>query len=469
LPLSATRLAAAVDLGSVRRLAFAAYCAGVIGLVAYVATIEWSAAIGWVILRCAAVALLAAAPIFPWAGAAIYVFLAYGTPRYENDLEVLISSHVLDLVALLAVCAVLVRRRGPGDLLGGLRAPLSLLMLALAVWVLVTAVAALLSGLPWRPYPRHTPLLFAHGLAMFVVAQYALGTRTASWSFALATCLALVSRVLVQGADGLYLENDVAPLIVMVVPMAIMGFRLAPALPLKVLFAAGAIGLGTALLATQNRAAAVAAAAAVVVACWQWCRYRWLFGAGIAALAAAAIVLAPAGYKDRFRALWSGEAVHGTAALDRATAAERIELWRAGWAMADAQPWIGVGPGNYPHFVGLYAPGKQALPAHSNYIHMLAETGFPGLFLYLALFAAALLVLGRVRQFSADGDQRFAAAMLQLSLVAYLVAGVFLSRHDLVLAYLLTGWAATLSARPWAGSQSGPAHPFSAGPRAVQR
>ena len=85
--------------------------------------------------------------------------------------------------------------------------------------------------------------------------------------------------------------------------------------------------------------------------------------------------------------------------------------------------------------------------AHNNYVQVAAETGFPGLALYLALFGTALASAARVMGQSAHDWRGATAGTLQVSIVAYLTAGLFISRHDMVLAYMLVGWvAATASA-----------------------
>jgi O-antigen ligase len=161
-------------------------------------------------------------------------------------------------------------------------------------------------------------------------------------------------------------------------------------------------------------------------------------------VAAIGLMFAPSSYVDRFRALLDPAQTHATAGLDRGTAAERLELWSAGWQMAMDQPITGVGPGNYPAALGIYLSGKGLLAAHSNYVQMLAEAGFPGLVLYLAFFLGVLVMLDRIRRSGPAQWQQRSAQMLQLALVAYLVGGIFNSRQDFVLAYVLAGWALAL-------------------------
>jgi O-antigen ligase len=210
-------------------------------------------------------------------------------------------------------------------------------------------------------------------------------------------------------------------------------------------FGGSAVAMVGALALTQNRAAAVAAVAVVVGLLWQLRRAglgKWL--AALVVVAILGLLTVPSSYVDRFRAVLDPAQAHPTANLDRGTANERLALWSAGWQMANDQPMVGVGPGNYPATLDIYLPGMGLMAAHSNYVQMLAEVGFVGLGLYLAFFGGALLMLDRVRRTGPNQWQCRSAQMLQLALIAYLAGGIFNSRHDFVLAYVLAGWALAL-------------------------
>ncbi len=72
---------------------------------------------------------------------------------------------------------------------------------------------------------------------------------------------------------------------------------------------------------------------------------------------------------------------------------ERIAHWQAAISMADANPWLGVGLGNYEVVYGDFALINWPYPlghAHNIYLNMLAETGILGLFTYLVFWAYVL-------------------------------------------------------------------------------
>ena len=174
---------------------------------------------------------------------------------------------------------------------------------------------------------------------------------------------------------------------------------------------------------------------------------KYLVGATI--VASVLLLFASTAYVDRFRALTNQSQGSATADMDRSTARDRLALWAAGLEMATQQPLLGVGPGNYPAIVTIYLPGREKIAAHSSYVQMLSETGFPGLALYSAFFLGIIFMLSRSPRTKEVTWPRHAARMLQVSLVAYMVGGIFNSRHDFVLAYVLAGWAIAIHRLEW--------------------
>jgi O-antigen ligase len=70
---------------------------------------------------------------------------------------------------------------------------------------------------------------------------------------------------------------------------------------------------------------------------------------------------------------------------------ERLAHWQAAYTMASAQPFIGVGLGNYEAVYPEYGLPSWPRPlghAHNDYLNILAETGIVGLAFYLAGWAA---------------------------------------------------------------------------------
>ena len=282
---------------------------------------------------------------------------------------------------------------------------------------------------------------YVHGLILFVVASQALTERTDGRGLALGLGALFLVRGAIQGGSGLYLDGDLGPLLVMTLPLVWWAGIELRGIASRMLIAAMVIAMLTLVVATENRGAAVALGVVVLTVMWQLMR-RFRYVLLVAPLVLApALALVPASYTHRFAAIWDQTLSHPTAGLDRATVAERLDLWSAGIKMTLAHPVFGVGPGNYPNLINsLVVSGNENLPAHNSLVNIAAESGLPGLVLFVTLFAAiGILLVGVIRK-QHVGWRVSAAWSLLASLLAYLAAGLFISRQDMPLAYLLLGW-----------------------------
>ena len=403
-----------------------------------------SAEPGWVTFWCLITLALLWAPKHPLIGVCCYVLVTYGISNQGPELDIMLSMRVPDGVSILALLAWrLARPKQTTDAL--LHHPVMVTGLLLVGWIALCLAVALLRGVPWPPYLRHDPSAFGQAAIMCLVAADVLRHSRDSLTLSSVLIIAILGRAALQGKNGIYLENYIATPLVLGVPIAALGARVTSYRAAQILFVASALVMGVVLLATQNRSSAVAACAMLIALVWQSRRRSFGKVLGIVAVLAMVVAMvAPTAYLDRFRALWDPNRMHATAGLDRSTALERLDLWAAGWNMAMDQPLLGVGPGNFPIFLKMYRPGSDPLAAHSNYVQMIAEAGFPGGILYLAFFAGAIVMLGRTGGRAHLGWRAPAARMLQLSLVGYLAGGIFNSRHDFVLAYILVGWAVAI-------------------------
>jgi O-Antigen ligase len=123
------------------------------------------------------------------------------------------------------------------------------------------------------------------------------------------------------------------------------------------------------------------------------------------------------------------------------SASDRIYAWHAGFQMLKESPIWGVGFGNF-------GEGHELL-AHNCFIHCAAELGLVGYFLWLSIIVVTFAnssLLARLL----DPDDEFDADMVrwlgavQQGLVAFLVAGFFLSRAYSFILFLLVGLSAAL-------------------------
>jgi probable O-glycosylation ligase (exosortase A-associated) len=125
------------------------------------------------------------------------------------------------------------------------------------------------------------------------------------------------------------------------------------------------------------------------------------------------------------------------------SANSRRASWKAAWLMALDHPIAGVGLRNSNRFSYQYGADMEGRTIHSQYLQILADNGFVGLALYLAILIYAWLSLRRARRFLAgrtDPDAQLArtiAGGLECCLGLYCFGAAFLSLETFELPYLL--------------------------------
>jgi O-antigen ligase len=131
---------------------------------------------------------------------------------------------------------------------------------------------------------------------------------------------------------------------------------------------------------------------------------------------------------------------------------ERLAHWRAGIAMAEAHPWLGVGAGNfsarYREYTRVWRFRISRGHAHSAYIQAAAQSGLAGLGAYLLLLAAVLWRLGAAYRAARPETRAMIAGALGVT-GAVMVHNVFDYLHVLSLGLQLSAvWAVAALARP---------------------
>jgi O-antigen ligase len=165
------------------------------------------------------------------------------------------------------------------------------------------------------------------------------------------------------------------------------------------------VGLVTAVclvgvVVSWSRGAWLSLAVATAVVLIFWPRKLWqggllLIAGGILVFVGSQLGLLPASVTERVSSfsedLRFGD-VRGEDITDENYAVlERLAHWQAALAMAEDQPWLGVGFGNYEPAYADYALINWPYPlghAHNYYLNLLAEVGVLGLLAYLAFWTA---------------------------------------------------------------------------------
>jgi O-antigen ligase len=146
--------------------------------------------------------------------------------------------------------------------------------------------------------------------------------------------------------------------------------------------------------------------------------------------------VAPDGVWDRLGTLRHATS---TSTLDQVdgeggSARQRYEIWRVGFAIIRDHPFTGVGVGAYEVNHEQYALEPEFNPtargprdAHSLYFNLLAETGYPGLLIYVGMLLAAFVGAERTRRRCRGALDASARQLLVLEagLASFLAAAVF--------------------------------------------
>ena len=125
----------------------------------------------------------------------------------------------------------------------------------------------------------------------------------------------------------------------------------------------------------------------------------------------------------------------------------RIIAWKAGVQMALANPILGAGAGHFPIVYGnfYHVEGTPWLTAHSIYFLLLGELGVPGLALLLTFIVGNLVANRRMVREAGElppnqaSTARNALACTSAALVAFAIAGAFLSAAYYPHMYVLAG------------------------------
>jgi O-antigen ligase len=155
-------------------------------------------------------------------------------------------------------------------------------------------------------------------------------------------------------------------------------------------------------------------------------------------------IMAPSGYFERMETV---------ATFDEDNSAQgRIEAWTRATQMAFDYP-LGVGAGNFPssygrHYIDLNATrigygAQRWINAHSIYFRVLGEYGFIGLTMLLWIIFGSIranIAVGRVLLQHPDPPlDPLWPALVNMSIVGFAVAGIFLGGFDFPHLFLLAG------------------------------
>ncbi len=179
-----------------------------------------------------------------------------------------------------------------------------------------------------------------------------------------------------------------------------------------------------AIVASYSRGALIALAA-VAVLFWFKSRRKLLYGALVFGAVAGAVSFMPQGWMERMHTIELYK--------EDGSAEGRLTMWHTAWLLATARPLVGSG------FYGPYSrtvvdqvdPASPARAVHSIWFETLGEHGFPTFFIWVGITVASAVASRRIIRTTRDRPELAwcadLARMAQVSMVAYLVGGTFLS------------------------------------------
>jgi probable O-glycosylation ligase (exosortase A-associated) len=233
-------------------------------------------------------------------------------------------------------------------------------------------------------------------------------------------------RYIVLGPDDTIISDRNHLAVALLVALPLMNYLRMHAAhhAVRLVLLAGMAATLFSVVGSQSRGALVALVATSLVL-WLRSSGKILSGIAIAVGVAGAIAFMPASWTERMRSIETFR--------EETSAMGRVNIWMAGWAIAVDRPLVGGGFRAVYHqdIVDRYKPGIRARADHSIWFEALSEHGFPGLLAWLSVVVAGLVYAHRAAALARDRpDLRWAydlARMSQVSVVAYLAGGTFLS------------------------------------------
>lgn len=178
------------------------------------------------------------------------------------------------------------------------------------------------------------------------------------------------------------------------------------------------------VVGSQSRGALVGLAATALVF-WFRSSAKVLSGIALVIAIGGAVAFMPESWTQRMQTIETYE--------EDASAMGRVRIWMAALDLALERPLVGGGfkAVYQQEIVNRVAPGTIARADHSIWFEVLGEQGFPGFLVWFSIILAGAFYTLRISRLTRGrADLRWAsdlARMAQVSIIAYVVGGTFLS------------------------------------------
>jgi len=208
------------------------------------------------------------------------------------------------------------------------------------------------------------------------------------------------------------------------------------------------------ILLTQSRGALIALVAVAMIFFGIQARGKRFKTLVIMAVAGVLILpLVPSSAWKRFEGIAKLRNTDTIAEADPEGSADaRYNIWRVARTIIAENPATGIGLGAYSLAHATYT-GRMVVPpaargfrdTHSTYLNVAAETGIPGLFLFLAMVGSVAIGAELTRRRAVGTPRARQLFALELGLLAFLMHGIFGSLSKLSFLYIQLAliWAVT--------------------------
>ncbi|MCC7044027.1 MAG: O-antigen ligase family protein [Acidobacteria bacterium] len=380
----------------------------------------------------------------PAVAVAVYYFFAALRPQFMWDWALPAGITWSQYVALAAIAATAMSRLGqigPQADSALRQGPAFRIFVAFAAWICLTYVTAQRQDVAWPWFLEYLKIF-----VMFRVGAAALRKVDHIWAVFVLVTVALIYIAyeinvlyLFEGRIDVYhrgyggLDNNGAGLMIaMGVPLALYAWQ-GTTQRWRWLFVMATPPMLHAVMMTYSRGAMLALL--LVSPLMVFRSHRRLPLAGVALVMAAMVpIMAGQEVRNRFFSIQQYEA--------DGSANSRFDSWAAATRIANDYPLFGVGIRNSNLVSHLYGADVEGRTIHSQYLQILADSGYPALALYVSTFAVLFFGLWRIRRrlrSVPDGDRRVPAMVsgVECSLMIFAIGGLFLSLEVFELPYAL--------------------------------
>jgi O-antigen ligase len=232
--------------------------------------------------------------------------------------------------------------------------------------------------------------------------------------------------------------NDLAINIAITFPLCVAFLFAAKNKIVKMLWAAGLLFMSWGVVATYSRSGLLAMVVTLVICLWEFGikgkRTVVLVSAAFIGICAVVVVLATPNYLTRIESMVRGN-IEGSG--DRGSLEAREALLMDSVTLMVHHPVFGIGPGNFSSYTQTWRV------AHNTYTELGAETGLPGLFLFLLLLGLTMRKIRQVRKlpgYQSSEEIRLWASALWAAMAAYIAGAMFSSTEYNLFPYFMVGY-----------------------------